>query len=66
MRGKVAKKLRKIVYGDMALRSTRYRQDATKAIFCTGHRGLYKIIKKMYKDGNSLEHIEAFVKEINE
>lgn len=50
MRGKVAKRLRKKVYGDGAKRGTKYaRNTRTGMIVTRDKRALYKKEKKAYK-----------------
>ena len=51
MRGKVAKALRKQIYGsEFSYRDKKYRQDGTGKIYCSGRRALYKQLKKNFKE----------------
>ncbi len=52
MRGTVAKRLRRQIYGDnFSYRNVVYRQDGTGKIYCSGRKALYKQLKKNYKKG---------------
>jgi hypothetical protein len=51
MRGKVAKAIRKSVYGDYSIRGTRYRWDENTPgmVVCIGLRKQYKERKKLHR-----------------
>lgn len=49
MNGGVSKKLRKIVFGDLSRRGTKYITDAKGTLHCTGKRAVYQTAKKNLK-----------------
>ena len=49
MRGKKAKAIRKVVYGDVAI-DTKYETDGNGALRCKGKRAEYLQAKKQYKN----------------
>jgi len=51
MRGKKAKKIRKLIYGDHSLQQKEYKKDLNGAIHCVGLRHDYKEAKKR-KEGS--------------
>lgn len=49
MRGKVAKGLRDLVYGDHSLKVREYRKGMNGQIVAVGHRRKYQLAKKDFK-----------------
>jgi len=50
MRNKVAKKLRKIVYGDMSIKNRQYAQSRDGNIIADVRRRMYQNLKREYKN----------------